>query len=133
MSHRLPVSLAFLFALALAGCGVKGPLEPPGTKPPTPPGQKAAAATTGSAADPATAANGPAASTAPQGSADNTSGLVTTDDIMSTNTSQPGNADARAASGNAYVSPNTPGDSVSRPVTQTPNIAKRPFILDGLL
>ncbi|HQS10632.1 MAG TPA: lipoprotein [Xanthobacteraceae bacterium] len=119
MSHRLPVSLAFLFALALAGCGVKGPLEPPGTKPPTPPGQKAAAATTGPAA--------------PQGSADNTGALVTTDDIMSTNSAQPGNADARAASGNAYISPNTPGDSVSRPVTQTPNIAKRPFILDGLL
>ncbi|MFG1412527.1 lipoprotein [Xanthobacter sp. VTT E-85241] len=133
MSHRLPVSLAFLFALALAGCGVKGPLEPPGTKPPTPPGQKAAAATTGPAAGPATAANGPAAPAAPQGSADNTGALVTTDDIMSTNSAQPGNADARAASGNAYISPNTPGDSVSRPVTQTPNIAKRPFILDGLL
>ncbi|MFG1427526.1 LPS translocon maturation chaperone LptM [Roseixanthobacter glucoisosaccharinicivorans] len=129
MSHRLPVSLAFLFALALAGCGVKGPLEPPGTKPPTPPGQKAAAAST---TTPNAAANGPVA-TAPQGSADNTRGLVTTDDIMSTNSSQPGSADARAASGDAYVAPNTPGDSVSRPVTQTPNIAKRPFILDGLL
>ncbi len=129
MSHRLPVSLAFLFALALAGCGVKGPLEPPGTKPPTPLGQKAAA-TTSPAAAPATAANGPVA---PQGTADNTTGLVTTDDIMSTNSAQPGNADARAASGNAYIAPNTPGDSVSRPVTQTPNIAKRPFILDGLL
>ncbi|MFG1421902.1 LPS translocon maturation chaperone LptM [Roseixanthobacter liquoris] len=133
MSHRLPVSLAFLFALALAGCGVKGPLEPPGTKPPTPPGQKAAAATAGSPAAPAPAATGPAAPVAPQGSADNTAGLITTDDIMSTNSAQPGSADARAASGNAYVAPNTPGDSVSRPVTQTPNIAKRPFILDGLL
>lgn len=106
MSSRLPLSIALIAALALAGCGVKGPLEmPPGA----PQGAKAQADGTVRATTSAVGSN--AALTQAGESA----------------------WGANPPNTSALNPPDMPGDSVNRPPSATSAGAKKSFFLDFLL
>ncbi|WP_247658224.1 LPS translocon maturation chaperone LptM [Aquabacter sp. L1I39] len=121
LRHTLPLVAAL--ALALAACGVKGPLEPP----PNP----QASGTQGAAGQATPAATGPARPTA--------TNMPNSPTSEAREVTQEGEVawGANPAATYTYVPPNTPGDSVSRPAPKggatNPATAKKPFFLDFLL
>lgn len=113
-------------ALALAACGVKGPLEPP-------PNPQAGSSQTGSAqgttgqATPTTPAR-PTATNMPNSPTSEAKEVTQEGEVA---------WGSNPAATYTYVPPNTPGDSVSRPAPKdgatNPATAKKPFFLDFLL
>lgn len=127
MPSRLTLPLVAALALALAACGVKGPLQPPETQATS----SQAGSKQGSTSPATPAPTGPVRPTA--------TNVPTSPTTEAKEVKQEGEDawGANPAAGYTYVPPNTPGDSVSRPAPKggstTPATAKKPFFLDSLL
>lgn len=126
MPLRFTLPMVAALALALAACGVKGPLEPP-------PNPQAGSTQTGSAQG---AAGQPTPATPARPTATNSPNSPTSEAKEVTQEGEVAWGSNPAAT-YTYVPPNTPGDSVSRPAPKgngtTPATAKKPFFLDFLL
>lgn len=125
LRHTLPLVVAL--ALALAACGVKGPLEPP----PNPQASGSQGGTQGAAGAATSAPTGPVRPTA--------TNMPNSPTSEAKEVTQEGEAawGANPGASYTYVPPNTPGDSVSRPAPKgkgnTPTAPNKPFFLDSLL
>ncbi len=126
MPLRLTLPMVAALALALAACGVKGPLQPPETQ----------ATTTQNGGKPGTTSQATPAPTGPvRPTATN---MPSSPAAESKEVTQEGEEawGANPAAAYTYVPPNTPGDSVSRPTQKgkgTPATPNKPFFLESLL
>lgn len=129
MPLRFTLPMVAALALALAACGVKGPLQPPETQATS----SQAGSKPGTAGQAAPAATGPARPTA--------TNMPNSPTSEAKEVTQEGEVawGANPAATYTYVPPNTPGDSVSRPAPKskgngtTPAKPNQPFFLDSLL
>lgn len=131
MPLRFTLPMVAALALALAACGVKGPLEPP-------PNPQAGSTQTGSAQG---AGGQPTPATPARPTATNMPNSPNSPTSEAKEVTQEGEVawGSNPAATYTYVPPNTPGDSVSRPAPKpkgngtTPAKPNQPFFLDSLL